>query len=103
MIVASASRVRWPPDRVPTRRALVEVSDAQLLGRELGATIRVPGVVDEGELQRCVVGARGSGVVEQVTGQPLHLGDCMPEGAQGRGEHVGDQLPRARTVAPGRA
>ena len=55
MIVARASRVRWPPDSVPTRRPGSRLVQAEPGGRQLGAPVGVPRVVGQRPLQDPVV------------------------------------------------
>ena len=55
MIVASASRVRWPPDRVPTGRSRSSAVQAEPRGRHRGTPVGVPGVVRERLLERLPV------------------------------------------------
>ncbi len=87
--VASASRVRCPPESVPTARAVVERAQAELLGGDLGAPVGVPGVVVDGVLQRRGV-RRLALVVVEVGRQLLDAAYGVPQRPQRRREHLAD-------------
>ena len=87
--VAIASRVRWPPDSVPTVAFGVERAESELVGGHLGATVGVPGVVVDRVLESGRV-RRLARVVVQLAGELLDASYRLAQRPQGRGEHRAD-------------
>ena len=90
MIVASASRVRWPPDSVPTPPVGIEAVEAEPGGGDRRPPVRVPRVVRERVLQRPLVrrvARRGA----HRGGQPLDVGDRGAQRRERHGEDLGDR------------
>ena len=89
--VASASRVRCPPERVPTLRVGSSPPRPEPLRRLVGATIGVPGIVGHRAVESLGV-RRLADLVPEVEGQALHLRDHPAQGQEGAGQHLGDGL-----------
>ena len=100
--VASASRVRCPPDERADATREVEGTEPEALGRLGGATVGVPGVVGDGEVERRGV-RRLAGLVGQVGREPLDVGDHPCAGATAHGPARPRRRPRRGRAAPGRA
>ena len=87
--VAIASRVRCPPDRVPTVARGIERAESQFLGGDLRAAVGVPGIVVDGVLEGRGV-RRLARVVVQVAGELLDPSHGVTQRSQGRGQHLAD-------------